>query len=105
MSYLISGQNTSGSGNGAIQGVHWSDMGYAMLEVSGNSASAALWGNVSDEARCWMKVTAWAQGPNTTATAQITGTFFKVMATVDWASGGTNTGKVYLQYSPRRLSM
>lgn len=100
--YLLSGQNFTGSGSAQLA-TYWSDMAYVLVESSGNSASASLMANVSDDTRTWMKVTSWAIGVNATATAQISSFFFKVRAQVDWVSGATNTGTVYFQYSQRKM--
>lgn len=110
MAYLISGQSVTGTGVDVFPAlVNWSDMAYTVIESSGNSASASIWGNVSDDNRTWMKITGWAVGVNSTATAQITSFFYKVQAQVDWVSAGTggnsNTAKVYLQYAPRRMGV
>lgn len=112
MPYLISGQNVTGTGSGVLPRggvqqfvgplhVEWADRAFVMLETSGNSASATLWGNAGDNR--WMAVTSWSGGVGTTATAQITSFFYSVCATVDWVSGGSRTGTVYMQYAPRKF--
>jgi hypothetical protein len=106
MAYLISGQSATGTGyvKGSAVAAYWSDKGYVMLECSGNSASASLWttpdpANVPSD---WMQVTAWAAGPNTTATAQLSAFYPYLLGQVDWVSGGTNTATVNLQVVTRK---
>lgn len=104
MAYLISAQSVSGSGAGRnncfAHCVEGSPAAYVLLECSGNSASATLWANAGDDDRSWLPVTSWAMSPNTTATAQLTTFYYKVMGTVDWASGGPDSGTVSMQYAP-----
>lgn len=90
---LLTGQNVTGTGVNTMDSRAYK-VGYVTLRISGNSASASLW--ASDDNAGWMNVTSWAGGPNTTATAQLTTYYPYLAGSVTWASGGTNTGKVYM---------
>lgn len=73
---------------------------YVHVEGSGNSASAALLASPSTTPLRYLTVTAWAVGATQSATAQLTGFYPNLVASVTWvsaAAGGTGSVNLWVE--------